>query len=182
MATRPRPITVTITDNAVSKWTLSPYNDAEGLQATVVYEVPVYEVLVPSKEVFWAIRFGLVRNNVSPPPASRKCDAGLAKKQEARPSWVPTYSPHSFHGGITPGAWQLYPDKGFLIHEGASDPTRVLGGSLGCIEIVGTDEWNRFLTTLEELAGANCAVIGQEHAMLVKIQGTDYPTARRLVP
>jgi hypothetical protein len=166
----------------VTEWTLCPYNHTEGLDGSVVYAVPVYEVHVKSTEVFWAIRFGLVRKDEPVPPATRRCDAGLAKKQDARPSWVPKYSPHSFQGGIRPGAWQRYPHKGFLIHEGSSDPSTVFGGSLGCIEIVGSGEWNRFLDTIEKLAGASCAVIGHKHALHVKIMETEYPMARRIKP
>jgi hypothetical protein len=174
-------VTVTITNKRVGTWNICPYNATEGIDRSVSYKVPIYEVTVGDKDTFKAVRFGLVRRNEKPPPTTRVCDAGLADAQTVRPGWIPDYNPHSFEGGPRVGAWQLYAGKGWLIHEGAGDPSQQ-SGSLGCIEVVGKGEWDRFLSTIEALAGATCAEIGKAKALTVVLQAASRPTAERVSP
>lgn len=176
-------VVITVTSKKVGTWLIAPYNRAEGLEYGLGYEtryqVPIYEIIVGkaiASPVFKAVRFGLVRNNKQPPPEQRWCDAGLADAQTTRPTWVPTYMPHSFEGS-RPGAWQLYPGKGWLIHEGTQNTTDFVGGSLGCIEIVGPSEWNRFLNTIEGQAGTDCATVGRKKMLQVIIQQAERPMA-----
>jgi hypothetical protein len=51
------------------------------------------------------------------------------------------------------------------------------GGSLGCVEIVGKDEWDAFLDTLESIAGAPCQRIAARKVLTVKIEHADFPKA-----
>jgi hypothetical protein len=75
-----------------------------------------------------------------------------------------------------PGAWQLLPGEGFLIHEGADTRDHQVGGSIGCVEIL-DGNWNRFLDEIEKIAGISCADIGARRAMKVTIEHAGYPTA-----
>jgi hypothetical protein len=76
-----------------------------------------------------------------------------------------------------PGAWRLLEGKGFLIHQGPDDDAKTAGGSLGCIEVVGKDEWDDFLGLLESIAGADCQRIGAQRALTVRIEHAEFPTA-----
>jgi hypothetical protein len=187
-------LTVTVTNRIAGTWTVAPYNHEEGLgprRGTVyempVYEVPLYEVTVgtelPAAD-FKAVRFGLVRDDKKPPP-ERTCDNGLADGQVVKPSWRPEYAPHSFDGVNRPGAWQLYPGGGWLIHEGTParydrSPGSRIGGSFGCIEIVGPLQWNAFLDAVEKRAGEPCATIGAKHELTVVIEHAARPQAKLL--
>jgi hypothetical protein len=188
-------LTVTVTSRTAGTWTVAPYNHEEGLgprPGTVyempVYEVPLYEVTVGTEmpvAVFKAVRFGLVRNDEKPPP-ERTCDNGLADGQVVKPSWRPAYSPHSFDRVNRPGAWQLYPDKGWLIHEGTAarydgSPGSPIGGSFGCIELVGPFQWNAFLNAVEKRAGEPCTAIGAKHNLTVIIEHAVRPQAKLLL-
>jgi len=179
----PKPVVVTITGRELGRWILTPFQYGPGLQryasgAFVRYEVPIYAVSVKGGREFKAIRFGLVNRGVLPPPAVRTCDAGLSAARVANPSWVATYSPHSFRLPGRPGAWRLIEGKGFLIHQGTDDPTTTAGGSLGCVEIVGKNEWNSFLGDLESISGADCARIASSKAITVKVEHATFPTAK----
>jgi len=174
----PKAVKVTVTSHQVGSWTTAPYSHAAGLQVNAIYVVPIYRVTVGAGVSFKAIRFGLVNRGQNPPPQERICDAGLAEAQHASPSWISTYSPHSFQGAARPGAWQIYPGKSFLIHEGTENTTSMIGGSLGCIEIVGPGEWNRFLATLESMAGSTCAEIGHAKSMSLTIEAATRPVAK----
>lgn len=179
MADRIYPVVVTVTNKKIGTWSIAPFSDREGLEKDAIYDVPIYEITVGATQSFKAIRFGLVRRNQNPPPKQRICDAGLSSATEAQPTWISGYSPHSFQGQARPGAWRIFPKpaKPFLIHEGPSDSSTMIGGSLGCIEIVGQDEWDRFLGMIELFARAGCSSVGQAGALLLKIEKASYPTA-----
>ena len=174
----PKAVTVIVKGSEVGKWTTAPYSHDKGLDIKAIYEVPIYEVKVEPSYSFKAVRFGLVNRNQNPAPKQRRCDAGLGMAQSYNATWVPGYSPHSFQGGIRLGAWRIIPGKGFLIHEGSSDKDKSIGGSLGCIEIVGQLEWNRFLNTIESVGEASCADIGKAKTLLVKIESAAFPSAK----
>jgi hypothetical protein len=188
-------VTVTVTSRKAGTWTIAPYNPQQGLRAAPgttyelpVYEVPIYEVTVGTElplAVFKAVRFGLVRDNKTPPPAERRCDNGLAAAQVLKPSWVPDYGPHSFGGTNRRGAWRLIHDGGWLIHEGTAAPydgasVNEIGGSLGCIEVVGPLQWNAFMDAVELRAGAPAATIGARQDLTVVIEHAERPEARLL--
>ncbi len=177
-------VTVTVTSQIVGTGLVVPYNHQQGLQVRrpapgrpgqlVLYQVPLYEVRIEGARSYKAIRFAV--RNTGAAPSTRGCDTGLSHPRTCTPSWVPNYSPHSFNGIARPGAWQLLPGEGFLIHEGADSRRREVGGSIGCIEIV-DGGWNSFLADIEHLSGAICSQIGQERLLTVKIQAAPYPTA-----
>jgi hypothetical protein len=164
---------------------VTPYNHRDGLQfytplgsfetRAVRYRVPAYEVFVGSTGPFRAIRFAL-RNNGKPPESARPCDTGLSHERVCRPTWVPTYSPHSFRGRSRPGAWQLIHGKDFLIHEGPGPESTATGGSIGCIEIL-DGKWGHFLWTIEDAGNGTCAMIGAAGKLTATIEAADYPAA-----
>lgn len=178
------PVTVTVTSEVLGTGIVAPYNHEQGLQVRrpmpgtpgqlVLYQVPLYGVRIEGARTYKAIRFAV--RNTGATQTTRGCDTGLSYARTCKPSWVPNYSPHSFDGIARPGAWQLLPDRGFLIHEGADSRRRQVGGSIGCIEIV-DGEWNSFLADIERLSEATCAQIGRARALTVKIEAAPYPTA-----
>ena len=161
-----------------------PYSHEAGLQFVViggvrtnrpvVYDVPIYEVKITGGSSYLALRFGL--RNTGATPKTRGCDAGLSHARDCFPTWLPTYSPHSFRGGARPGAWQLLPGKGFLIHEGADRPSGQIGGSIGCVEVL-DGAWNDFLAEIEKLGHGTCSQIGAAKKLRVAIQYANYPVA-----
>lgn len=176
-------VVVTVTGRTTGTWWTCPYNHVDHADFSVAYEVPTYEVFVGEglhRAAFEAVRFGLVRRNgTAEPPATRVCDAGLADQQTVTPTWHPSYSPGSFEGSRPVGAWRLYPNGGWMIHEGTDIKER-LSSSLGCIEIVGPGAWRRFLETLKTKAGADCSTIGRKRLLKVVIQKAVRPTAARV--
>lgn len=166
-------VSITIGSAIVAKALICPYNSTQGLDATLKYEVPLYKIAVGGS-LFAAIRFGVVRKDMTPPRKHLICDCGIANAYSVKPSWKPEYSPHSF-AGSRPGAWVVFPNKTFYIHEGpgAGD----IGGTLGCIEICGTREWDRFLNTIEAAGGADCATLAKLRLVTVVIEAASWPTA-----
>ena len=153
------------------------YNTPTGVRTNrpVVYDAPVYAVLISGGRSYVAVRFGL-KNNGAPPSPTRPCDTGLADTRVCIPGWLPHYSPHSFRGTSRRGAWQLLPGKGFLIHEGANRAQHQVGGSIGCIEIL-DGGWNTFLEEIEDLGKGTCAEIAAQMRLRVQIQRANYPVA-----
>ena len=175
---------VIVTNKSKGQTSIAPYSHASGLQFAVVngirtdkiliYTVPYYEVRIDKGGSYKAVRFGL--QNDGTVAKVRQCDAGLSMAQVCTPSWIPTYSPHSFDGTARAGAWQLLPGKGFLIHEGADTRANQVGGSLGCIEIL-DGRWNAFLSEIETLAKTKAQEVGKSRLMKVTIEAAPYPTA-----
>lgn len=179
-------VVVKVTATQRGKGPVVPYSHERGLQTyttpaadgsprVVIYQVPLYAVVVDGGKAYVAVRFGL-RNNGTTPLPRRPCDSGLAAGRICVPNWLPHYSPHSFRGASRPGAWQLLPGKGFLIHEGADRAQRQVGGSIGCVEIL-DGRWNEFLAEIETAAGGSCAQIAAQGKLRVMIEHTRYPDA-----
>ena len=145
-------VQVVISSKQIGMGWIVPYSHRDGLQyylgkplgRPVIYNVPTYEIRIVSGGTYPAIRFALHNRGDNATPAVRPCDSGLHDARVCTPSWMPHYNPHSFQAGSRPGAWQLLPGKGFLIHEGANKALRQVGGSIGCIEVV-DGRWNSFL-------------------------------------
>jgi len=169
-------VRVTLTRNIVGSTLIYPYARHMQVSQLPIYEVPLYQLRIEPNTVFKAVRFGLTPQD--PPPATRTCNVGLFRQRVAHPAWVPGYSPHSFAGAGRPGAWRILPGQQYLLHEGSDPSEGSYGGSLGCVELAGAMAWNSFLSTLERLAGANCAAIGAAQAMTLVIENATYTQAR----
>jgi len=178
---------VIVTANRIGTAGVVPYNKEEGLQyyvtptghrtaRLVIYDVPVYEVRIEKGASYQAIRFGLRKRGDST-PTTRGCDAGLSHNRVCTPSWVPGYSPHSFHGSSRRGAWRLLPGKNFLIHEGGDRRVRQVGGSIGCVEVL-DGRWDAFLTEIETIGGSDCAQLSARQHVKVTLEHASFPDAR----
>ena len=172
----PKQVNVVVTGQMAGRfWSLSPYNPAEGVRGAPKYLVPTYKMSMNDNSPdFEVIRFGLKRTNITPPPKTRICDVGLFKQNIYKPSWLPSYRVHSGPGSL-PGAWQLY--GSFLIHEGSPSPDDAWG-TYGCIEVVGLNEWRRFLESIKRISGASLAEVGHEKLLMVEIKAAAAPTAK----
>ena len=178
------PISVKVTSNVVGTSLIIPFNYTEGLQMypaghskagqPVIYRINKYEMVVDASKSYHVVRFGLQNNGKI--PASRISDAGLTAPRTVHPSWVPGYSPHSFQGGPYAGAWRILPGGGFLIHEGANEALGQVGGSLGCVEVLG-GKWPDFLDTLKTVCGVDWPKIGSLGLINLTIEAGSYPTA-----
>jgi hypothetical protein len=142
----------------------------------VTYVVPFYKIQIVNGGLYKALRFGLRNRGDNLVPSRRPCDTGLSHSRICTPTFLPHYRPHSFLGQGPPGAWQLLPGKSFLVHEGGDSNRDVVGGSVGCIEIV-DGGWRSFQDELESLAGGTCAAIGASRRLTVVIEPAPYPTA-----
>lgn len=175
---------LTITSKTNGFAAVVPYSHARGLQTivdrlgqlcAVVYRIPAYQIRIDGGDTYTAVRFGLQNTGAWPAPATRKCDAGLFHAHTCRPTWNPGYSPHSFRGMGTPGAWVLLLGRGFLIHEGPDRARNGVGGSLGCVEIL-DGKWDAFLKQVQKLGNGSCAAIGRAGKLEVTIEAGSYPT------
>ena len=175
-----RKVQVHVTSEKDGTALIAPYSHARHLNLATIYQVPSYKMTVTGsktggEQLFKVIRFGLRRRGADPlpVPAQLTCNAGLTSGRTFMPSWNKSYSPRSFTGTARRGAWVLVGH--ILIHEGPA--AGEVAGSLGCIEVTGTGEWNRFLGTIESFAGATCARVGQKGALTVKLGGAPRPVA-----
>lgn len=90
------------------------------------------------QEDFEAVRFG-----VHKPYSSHPRMVGLAEAQTHHLTW-------DWVTTMQEDAWWVY--DGFFIHRGPRDP--MFGfGSIGCVEICGIGEWDRFNNTILNLTG-----------------------------
>lgn len=177
-------VQITVTKRQVGTGSIVPYSHRDGLQRygggqsgpPVIYTVPVYELRIESGGTYAAVRFALHNRGDNATPPIRPCDSGLHEARVCTPSWLPHYNPHSFRGGSRPGAWQLLPGRGFLIHEGANRFTGQVGGSIGCIEVL-DGRWNTFLAELEKISDGGCHQIAARRQLTVKIEFAAYPHA-----
>lgn len=139
-------ITVTNTKSGLAKLTSYPYRP-DGIK----YQVPLYIVKVEGKDKlgnavekeFKAIRFGVKR--------TKTINAHMVGLQDSQSytltwDWITTMSEM---------AWRVY--SGFFIHRGPNNPMAGRYGSIGCIEICGSGEWDRFNNLIKELA--NCETL-----------------------
>lgn len=171
-------VTVTITSRIVGEALIYPYQ-REGLPDVVpLYVVPAYAVTIDDRWFFAAIRFGL-SPLIVPYPRERICSVGIASSRTVFPTFVAGYSPHSFPGGETRGAWRLLPGKQFLIHEGPdSIEKQGKAGSLGCVEIA-KDNWETFMRVLLTATGAHTySDVAQKKLLKVIIQATADPMGK----
>ncbi len=115
----------------------------------IKYKVPLYLVTVEGKkadnstviEDFQAIRFGVHKPfNDSAPRI-----VGLSDSQTHTLSWDPISTIQN------EDAWRVY--EGFFIHRGPRDLLKGDFGSIGCVEICGPGEWDRFNDTIRLLSG-----------------------------
>lgn len=177
-------VAVTLTNKVVGTTLIVPFSHSEGLQRypaghpkggqPVIYRIHKYELVVDGSKKYEVVRFG--PQNKGTISASRVSDAGLTAARKVHPSWVPGYSPHSFSGGPFAGAWRILPGKGFLIHEGANESLGQVGGSLGCVEVLG-GKWADFLNTIRNVCGTDWGTIGARGGMHLTIEAGSYPTA-----
>jgi len=177
-------VTVKLTNKVVGMSLIVPFSHAQGLQEypaghaksgqLVVYRINKYEMVVNGATTYHVVRFGLQNKGTILP--SRSADAGLTVKRTVQPSWVPGYSPHSFSGGPFAGAWRILPGQGFLIHEGANEALGQVGGSLGCVEVLG-GKWPNFLNELKTVCGVNWPAIGAQGLMNLTIEAGSNPIA-----
>ncbi|WP_417786544.1 hypothetical protein [Tenacibaculum sp.] len=105
------------------------------------YEVPLYKVHVKNVETkhiheFKAIRFGVKRTK-----AKEAHVVGLQDEQEHVLQW-------NYITTMREMAWRVY--SGFFIHRDSANPL-VGFGSIGCVEICGVGEWNRFNTLIKQI-------------------------------
>jgi hypothetical protein len=177
-------VAVKITNRVVGISLIVPFSHSQGLQRypaghakagqLVIYRVNKYEMVVNGSTRYEVVRFGLQNDGTVPP--SRVSDAGLTAARTVHPSWVPGYSPHSFAGGPFAGAWRILPGRGFLIHEGANEALGQVGGSLGCVEVLG-GRWPNFLSELKTVCGVAWPKIGAQGLMNLTVEVGNYPTA-----
>jgi hypothetical protein len=177
-------ISVKLTNKVVGKSLIVPFNHSQGLQQypaghlkagqPVLYQINKYEMVVNGSTKYDVVRFGLQNKGTISP--RRVSDAGLSAPHTVHPSWVPGYSPHSFSGGPFAGAWQILAGRSFLIHEGANEALGQVGGSLGCVEVLG-GKWPDFLNELKTICGVDWPAIGARRLMKFTIEAASYPTA-----
>ena len=177
-------VSVKLTNKVVGMSLIVPFNHSQGLQLypaghakagqPVIYQISKYELVVNGSTRYDVVRFGLQNNGTISP--IRVSDAGLTAPRTVHPSWVPGYSPHSFSGGPFAGAWRILPGQGFLIHEGANEALGQVGGSLGCVEVLG-GKWPNFLNELKTVCGTDWPTIGSRGLIDLTVEGGSYPTA-----
>lgn len=106
--------------------------------------VPVYEGIVlgsDGKGNRVQERFEVLRFGVQCEDGNTARVIGLADQQTHKiKAWIPTYSVHSASSNED-GAWQVF--NNFLIHDGPDNSTEIFA-TIGCIEIMGPSEFNRF--------------------------------------
>ncbi len=115
----------------------------------IKYKVPLYIVNVEGvnhngtrvSEVFNAVRFGVHK----PYGSDRIRVVGLSDDQTHTLTWDNIST-------MTENAWRVY--DGFFIHPGPDYPMSQVFGSIGCVEICGVGEWDRFNETILNLTGA----------------------------
>ncbi len=163
-----RPVTITITNLIVGTAHITSYPYRP--KPRILYKVPLYRVTVEGKdernnsvtEDFKAIRFGVHRT-----PEKQARVVGLADAQTHTLSW-------SYIRTMQGEAWRVY--DGFFIHKGPANPTSEAYGSIGCVEICGANEWDRFNDTIKKLAGLDdLARIGNNHLLTAEYQRANRP-------
>lgn len=115
-----------------------------------IYKVPLYictiEGISNNIELIYSfkcIRFGVQYNPAIP---IGPVVVGLKERQFYTLNWIPAQNLRGEY------AWQI--KSNWLIHRGSQNPQ--FGrpfGALGCIEIVGVNEWSKFNKTILELTG-----------------------------
>ena len=90
------------------------YNAPNGVRTNrpIVYDVPVYAVLISGGRSYVAVRFGL-KNTGTPPSPTRPCDTGLAGTRTCVPGWLPHYSLTAFVARLAGVRGNFFRAKGF---------------------------------------------------------------------
>ena len=145
-----RKVTILVTNITQGTGYVLSYPDKQ-LNKRIKYRIPLYVVQVEGinrngnrvSEIFSAIRFGVYKSYNGGRPKT----VGLSDEQTHTLTWddISTMSGE---------AWRVY--DGFFIHEGPNYPlgNKRIFGSIGCIEICGVGEWDRFNKLIVELSGA----------------------------
>jgi len=159
------------------RWTLFPYAP-EVKYEEMLYVAPIYRIsLKGAAQSFAALRFGLNARRIGSGPKRKRCDVGLFAKQSHTLKWLPNYTLHSVDNADQ-GAWQI--TGNFLFHAGSPAPEKPYG-SFGCIEIIGQDEWKRFVSTIESLGGLPSAMLSAKGLVTCDIEPPkDVPWAERI--
>jgi len=140
-----RKVIITVTKTKIGTAKLTSYPERPERKQ---YQVPLYKILVSGKDKlgndvekdFKAIRFGVKR--------TKTIDAhmvGLKDAQSYTLSW-------DYITTMDEMSWRVY--AGFFVHRGPSNPSLGNFGSIGCVEICGKGEWDRFNNLIKELSGA----------------------------
>ncbi|WP_276166073.1 hypothetical protein [Zobellia alginiliquefaciens] len=143
-----RAVTVRVTNLTLGNAHITSYPYRPN-RPSILYRVPLYRVSIEGKtsgnnsviEDFEAIRFGVQRTTTEGPSI-----VGLADAQTHNLTW-------DYISTMDDDAWRVY--DGFFIHQGPSNPISGGYGSIGCIEICGGGEWDRFNDTIKNLTGQN---------------------------
>ncbi len=163
-------ITVTNTKIGVAKLLSYPYRPKR-----IKYQVPLYRVKVEGKDTsgnpveakFEAIRFGVKR--------TKTINAHIVGLQDAQ-SYTLTWH---FITTMDEMAWRVY--AGFFVHRGPNSPSSGTFGSIGCIEICGIGEWDRFNNLIKELAGsASLEEVSNNRLAKIVYQATTKPPLIKL--
>lgn len=145
-----RPIQLAVGNRAIGKYPTWAYPLGQKLG---LFSLPTYELVASGTDAagkattrrFEAFRFG-----VQSTAGKTARVVGLAAQQtHVIKAWIPTYVVHSA-ASTENGAWQVYDN--FLIHDGPDTKQEVFA-SIGCVELVGFQAFNRFNETLIELSG-----------------------------
>ncbi len=134
-------VTVTNSKNGIAKLSSYPYRPDR-----TTYEVPLYIVKVKGTDKagnaietkFKAIRFGVKRTQTI-----NAHMVGLQDAQSYTLKW-------NYITTMEEMAWRVY--DGFFVHRGPEKPLGGIYGSIGCIEICGVGEWDKFNNLIKELA------------------------------
>lgn len=129
------------------------------------YKVPLYKVYVKNLETqkvheFKAIRFGVKRTKIKAAHV-----VGLQDEQEYILQW-------DYITTMREMTWRVY--SGFFIHRGPANPLAGFG-SIGCVEICGIGEWNRFNTLIKQITGCS----SEEEVSLKELVKVIYKRATR---
>ncbi len=141
-----RKVKITITNIEDGWGVIRSYPNNDGK----IYKVPLYICTVSGENeegerleyIFKCIRFGVQYDsvkNIGPQVV------GLKDQQTYLLKWV-------YANNLKTYVWQV--KASWLIHKGANNPQTSVAGALGCVEIVGANEWNRFNQIIIDLSGA----------------------------
>lgn len=170
----PRAVIVKVTGQKSGIGTLRAYPDGA---KNILYQVPLYKVVVEgvdasgraAAKTFNAYRFGIQLD------ASRGVNSprvvGLADKQSHHLKW-------NYITTMKEMAWRVY--SGFFIHRGPASPATSDWGSIGCVEISGSGEWERFNNSVKAFAGSNSlAKIGTSNLLKAVYDAAPRPPLRK---
>jgi len=166
----PRPVLVHVTDRHAGTALVVPYSREKGRDNSVRYEVPLYRMTVSGSDDsgeeatahFKVIRFGVLSRG------GKHSVVGLADRQTHTLTRV----------GYMKGSWRITGNH--LIHDGADRPGSEAWGAIGCIEVTGVGEWQRFERIVRKLSGTQQAKeIGRAGTLTGEIDAAIRPRLKR---